>query len=177
MRPALISCFSSCADDPGDDVGEICARLDAGELRGFDERGDHVPVRGATVGADEERVLLGRASGRIERSTVLKSISMRPSGWAVRGAKKPELVRGSPRKASETLAIPFTLRFLNIVRTSFLTDSPALHAGTDTASKAVSKLFAEARLRKYHIRDQRHCLRYDRSKGDQRNSRKVSPRD
>ena len=35
--------------DAGDDIGEIAARLDAGELAGLDQRGDHGPVLGAAV--------------------------------------------------------------------------------------------------------------------------------
>lgn len=44
-------------DDPGDDVGEICVRLDANELAGFDQRGDDGPVFAATVRAGEQGVL------------------------------------------------------------------------------------------------------------------------
>jgi hypothetical protein len=48
------------AYDPGHDVGEIGVRLDAVELRGFDERGDDGPMLCTTVGAGEERVLSGQ---------------------------------------------------------------------------------------------------------------------
>lgn len=44
-------------DDPGEDVGEIGVRLDAGELTGLDERGDDRPVGAAAVRAGEESVL------------------------------------------------------------------------------------------------------------------------
>ena len=49
--------LSVAFDDAGDDVGEVALRLDGVELCGFDERGDHGPVLGPTVGASEEGVL------------------------------------------------------------------------------------------------------------------------
>ena len=44
-------------DDAGDDVGEVDVRVDAVELRGFDERGDRRPVLATAVGTGEERIL------------------------------------------------------------------------------------------------------------------------
>lgn len=44
-------------DDAGDDVGEVAERLDAVELAGLNERGDHRPMLGAAVGAGEQGVL------------------------------------------------------------------------------------------------------------------------
>jgi hypothetical protein len=54
-------------------------RVDAGELAVFDERGDHRPVVAAFVGTGEQGILAVQREGRIERSTVLLSRSMRPS--------------------------------------------------------------------------------------------------
>ena len=45
------------AYDPGHDVGETGVRLDAVELRGFDERGDDGPMLHAAIATSEERVL------------------------------------------------------------------------------------------------------------------------
>jgi hypothetical protein len=36
-------------DDAGEDIGEICLRIDAAQLAGFDERGEGRPVFGAQV--------------------------------------------------------------------------------------------------------------------------------
>lgn len=44
-------------DDAGDDVGEVGVRVDAVELRGFDERGDRRPMLATAVGTGEERIL------------------------------------------------------------------------------------------------------------------------
>ena len=44
-------------DDAGDDVGEIAVRLDADQLAGLDERGDHGPMLGTAVGAGEQGIL------------------------------------------------------------------------------------------------------------------------
>src|SRR5271167_3700436 len=43
-------------DDAGEHVGEIGLRIDAAQLAGLDQRGDHRPVLPASVGAGEERV-------------------------------------------------------------------------------------------------------------------------
>ena len=44
-------------DDFGDGVGEVGVGIDAGELAGFDQRGDDGPVVAATVRAGEESIL------------------------------------------------------------------------------------------------------------------------
>ena len=40
-------------DDAGNHVGEVTVRLDAEELAGFDQRGDHRPMLGTAVRAGE----------------------------------------------------------------------------------------------------------------------------
>ena len=50
-------------DDAGDDVGEIGVGLDADQLAGLDERGDHGPVLGTTVGAGEQCILASEGKG------------------------------------------------------------------------------------------------------------------
>ena len=47
-------------DDAGDDVGQVGERLDADQLAGLDERGDHGPVLGAAVRAGEQGILAGQ---------------------------------------------------------------------------------------------------------------------
>jgi hypothetical protein len=54
-------------DDLGDDVGEIGVGFDIAQLAGFDQRGD------------DKAFFRLRAIGRMVRSTILESISMRPS--------------------------------------------------------------------------------------------------
>ena len=44
-------------DDAGDDIDEIGLRLDADELIGLDQGGDHRPVLGATVRSGEQGIL------------------------------------------------------------------------------------------------------------------------
>jgi hypothetical protein len=66
-------------DDAGDDVGDIGLRIDVVELGGLDQGGEDRPVLGAAVRAGEQGVLAGQSQGADERSTVLLSISMRPS--------------------------------------------------------------------------------------------------
>ena len=66
-------------DELGECVGQPGMRFHVVEFAGLDERGDDGPVGTAFVGAGEERILRFRAIGRIDRSTVLVSISMRPS--------------------------------------------------------------------------------------------------
>ena len=51
------------ADDAGDDVGQVGLGVDAVQLAGPDERGQHGPVLGATVGAGEEMVLPPEGQG------------------------------------------------------------------------------------------------------------------
>src|SRR6266702_7336199 len=50
-------------DDAGDDVGQVSVRLDVNQLAGLDERGDHRPVFGATVGAGEQSILSVQRKG------------------------------------------------------------------------------------------------------------------
>jgi hypothetical protein len=44
-------------DNAGDDVGQVGVRLDANQLAGLDERGDHGPMFGPAVGAGEQGIL------------------------------------------------------------------------------------------------------------------------
>jgi len=66
-------------DDAADDAGDVGLRVDVVELGGLDERGEDRPVLGTAVGPGEEAVLAAEARGRMERSTMLLSSSMRPS--------------------------------------------------------------------------------------------------
>ena len=50
-------------DDAGDDVGEVCLRVDAVELGGFDDRSDGRPVLTAAIGTSEERILAIQRTG------------------------------------------------------------------------------------------------------------------
>lgn len=43
-------------DDLGDDVGNVCHRLDVVELGSFDERGAGRPVLSASIGTCEQRI-------------------------------------------------------------------------------------------------------------------------
>ena len=63
----------------GESFGQPGVRIDAVELAVFDERGDHRPVVAAFVGAGEQGILAIEGDGPDARSTVLVSISMRPS--------------------------------------------------------------------------------------------------
>ena len=74
---------------------EDCAAYDVGfriELGGFDERGDDRPVVTAFIAASKSALLQLRALGRIERSSVFESISLRPSS---RNFVSPALPEGS----------------------------------------------------------------------------------
>jgi hypothetical protein len=44
-------------DDLGDGLGEIGVRFDIGELAGLDQRGDHSPMLGTSVGTGEQSIL------------------------------------------------------------------------------------------------------------------------
>ena len=66
-------------DEALEDVGEILLGIDGVELAGLDQRGRDRPMPAAAVAAREERVFLVRAGGLMARSTVLESISTRPS--------------------------------------------------------------------------------------------------
>jgi hypothetical protein len=66
-------------DDFYKGVGEIGLRIDARKFAGLDQRGEDRPVFSAAVGTRESAFLRFSAMGRIERSTMLVSISMRPS--------------------------------------------------------------------------------------------------
>ena len=54
-------------------------RIDVIHLRGLQQRGDGRPGPAAAMAAREERFFLVMVCGRIARSTMLESISMRPS--------------------------------------------------------------------------------------------------
>ena len=60
-------------------VLEIGEWLDVIELGGGDERADSRPALSTAIGSREEVVLASEAIGRMARSTVLVSSSMRPS--------------------------------------------------------------------------------------------------
>src|SRR4029434_7750125 len=86
-RPKVAVDRSGCpavgvsVDDPRDDVGQVALRIDTVEMAGFDQRGDDSPVLGATAPPSEpakRAFWRPSAIGRIERSTTLESISMRP---------------------------------------------------------------------------------------------------
>ena len=65
--------------DPFESLGEPDVRIDVIHLRGLQKRGDDRPGPTAATAAREERFFLVMVCGRIARSTVLESISMRPS--------------------------------------------------------------------------------------------------
>ena len=50
-------------DDVGDDIGDVAPRLDAVQLAGLDQQGQHRPVVAAAVGAGEEGVLAVERDG------------------------------------------------------------------------------------------------------------------
>lgn len=85
MRPApgqqlVDAVLRVSVDDAGDRLAQVGFGIDGVELAGLDERGDDGPVFGAAVRAGEQGVLSGQGDGgRIDRSTVLESISMVPS--------------------------------------------------------------------------------------------------
>jgi hypothetical protein len=66
-------------DDLRDGRREIGAGIDIVEFAGLDQRNEHGPMFGATIGAPHSAFLRLSAIGRIARSTTLESISMRPS--------------------------------------------------------------------------------------------------
>ena len=67
-------------DDAREDVCEIGVRIDAAQFARLDQRGDDRPgFRAAVIRSGESAFLRLRAIGRIDRSTVLESISIRPS--------------------------------------------------------------------------------------------------
>jgi len=63
----------------GERLGQPGMRVDAGDLAVFDQRGDDRPVVVPSSEPAKSAFLRLRASGRIDRSTVLESISTRPS--------------------------------------------------------------------------------------------------
>ena len=86
-------------DDADDDVGQVAGGIDAVEFAGLDQGSDDGSVLGAAVGAGEECIFPMRVSGRMPRSTVLESISMRPSS---RKRQRPPTARehsGLPQRA------------------------------------------------------------------------------
>jgi hypothetical protein len=60
-------------------VGEVSPRIDAVQFAGFDERGDTSPIFRPVIVASEECIFRFRTIGRMLRSTMLVSSSMRPS--------------------------------------------------------------------------------------------------
>ena len=66
-------------DDGGERGGQPRVRVDAAHFAGLDERGDDGPVFGSGVVPCEQGVVRFKAMGRMVRSTVLVSISTRPS--------------------------------------------------------------------------------------------------
>jgi hypothetical protein len=74
--------LGAAGDDPPEDIVEIGERLDAVELRGLDQRGSEAAIAQCRAPPSEpgNRLFLRpSAIGQIERSTVLVSISARPS--------------------------------------------------------------------------------------------------
>lgn len=66
-------------DDSRQYVGEVGLRIDAVEFASLDERGDDRPMLAAAVRAGKEGILAIESNGRMVRSTMLESISIRPS--------------------------------------------------------------------------------------------------
>src|SRR3954464_9203742 len=66
-------------DELGQHVSQVGMRIDAMQFAGLDQRGEHGPVFCPFVRTSKSAFFLLRATGRMLRSTVLESISMRPS--------------------------------------------------------------------------------------------------
>jgi hypothetical protein len=66
-------------DDGSEHVGDVGLRIDAAQLAGLDQECDHSQFSPPPSEPAKRAFLRLRVIGRIERSTVLESISIRPS--------------------------------------------------------------------------------------------------
>jgi hypothetical protein len=69
----------TAVDDTREQFGQVCVRVDAVELASLNQRGLACPCLCPFIAAGERCVVMPRAIGRMLRSTLLESSSMRPS--------------------------------------------------------------------------------------------------
>ena len=113
-------------DDAGDDVGEVGVRVDAVELRGFDERGDRRPVFATAVGAGEERVLSIEGDGA---DTAFHDVGVDLDAAIVEEAGEPGPARERVADRFGELALladqrEFFARLLNLLHRAFRKSIP-----------------------------------------------------